>query len=126
MLPGYRAIDLTHPLDENIPVWSGECGFHKKLLLDYPEGARVYEYRCLGSSGTHMDAPSHFIPGAKNIDELSVEDLIAPLCIVDLLTELRPEAQITLREFEAYEKQYGEIPREERCDRSYRLESLLE
>jgi kynurenine formamidase len=101
---------LTHPLNENIPTWAGACGFHKKICHDYPEGSRVFEYQCVGSAGTHMDAPSHFIPGAKDIEELAIEDLMAPLCVVDLLSELRPDSQITLRKFEAYEKRYGKIP----------------
>lgn len=109
MLPGYQLIDLTHTLDEKTPTWEGECGFHRKIVLDYDVCARVYEYQCLGGAGTHIDAPSHFFPNGVHIDEICVEDLVAPLCIIDLLGELRPNSQIDIREIETYEKNYGEI-----------------
>lgn len=110
MLPGYLLVDLTHSLDENVPTWEGGCGFSRKTILDYEDGARVYEYRFFGGAGTHIDAPSHFFFDGLNIDQLDPNDLIAPLCVVDLIGALTHESRIGLPEIEAFEKQYGEIP----------------
>src|SRR2546428_11712819 len=40
---------------------------------------------CLGShTGTHVDAPSHFINGAKGIDRVDLERFIRPAWVADL------------------------------------------
>jgi arylformamidase len=40
---------------------------------------------CLGShTGTHVDAPSHFIKGAKGIDRMDLERFIGPAWVADL------------------------------------------
>jgi kynurenine formamidase len=110
MLPGYQLVDLTHTLDESVPTWESTCGFHRKTVLDYKEGALVYEYRCMGGAGTHIDAPSHFFFDGAHIDQLDPNDLIAPLCILELIGPLSPKAQIGLKEIESYEKKFGRIP----------------
>ncbi len=106
MFSNTRLIDLTHALNSPIPTWTGGCGFEALQLMDYEEGARVQELHLLAGAGTHMDAPSHFIPGAKNIDQLLLQDLLAPLSVVDLSKEKK---EITLDDFKQYEKSYGKI-----------------
>src|ERR1700719_4960029 len=40
---------------------------------------------CLGShTGTHVDAPVHFIKGAKGIDRVDVDRFIGPAWVADL------------------------------------------
>ena len=34
--------------------------------------------------GTHIDAPAHMYKRAKRLDEIPLEDLIAPLVIIDV------------------------------------------
>ena len=34
--------------------------------------------------GTHMDAPSHCIEGGKNIDEIELNQLISPCCVINV------------------------------------------
>lgn len=41
VLDKFLAVDLTHPLHEGIPTWSGGCGFRLEVKLDYPQGVRV-------------------------------------------------------------------------------------
>jgi len=110
-LKGFNLIDLTQTLDEKIPTWTGDCGFKSKILVDYPEVARVLEYECIASAGTHIDAPSHFIPNGRNVNELTLEELCTPICIVDMSEKLHSRAQITLEDFENFERTYGEIPK---------------
>ncbi len=106
-----KLVDLTHTVDENIPTWTGECGFRSSILVDYPEVARVLEYHCIGSAGTHIDAPSHFIPNGRDVDQLTLEELCIEVCVVDMTESLHPAAQISIEDFEHYEKVYGEIPK---------------
>ncbi len=106
----FQLVDLTHTLNENIPTWTGECGFRSEILMDYPETACVLEYKCIASAGTHMDAPSHFIPGGRDIDQLNLRELCIPVCVIDMLEEVHATAQITLKDFDLYEKTHGKIP----------------
>ena len=34
--------------------------------------------------GTHIDAPAHLYKGAKRLDEIPLEDLIAPMVVIDV------------------------------------------
>ncbi len=109
MLEKISLIDLTHPLNETAPTWSGSCGFQKKLVGDYePHGFRVYEYQLIAGTGTHLDAPSHVLPGGEAIDQLPIEKFLVPMCIIDL-SQPHPEGQIGLKEIDAYEKLHGPI-----------------
>ena len=86
----FKLLDLTHPLDEKIPTWTGDCGFKSEILVDYPDVARVLEYNCIASAGTHIDAPSHFVPDGRDVDQLTLEELSSPICVVDMSEELSP------------------------------------
>jgi len=111
VLKDFKLIDLTHTLDKKTPSWTGECGFQSKVLVDYPEVARVLEYKCIASAGTHIDAPSHFIPSGRSIDQLTLEELLIPICVIDMSEKLHPTAQVVFRDFELYEKTHGKIPK---------------
>jgi kynurenine formamidase len=110
LLSEVSLVDLTHTLDNTIPTWTGDCGFKSTILVDYPEVARVLEYQCIASAGTHVDAPSHLVPTGRNIDALTLEELCVEICVVDMTEELHPSAQISIKDFENFEKIYGKIP----------------
>jgi kynurenine formamidase len=64
----YKLIDLTHVLDSTIPTWNGGCGFNHDVHIDYADCEaqdkfRVMKVKMHAGIGTHMDAPSHCIPG---------------------------------------------------------------
>jgi kynurenine formamidase len=75
-------IDLTHPLHPGIPTWSGRCGFSQEIKLDYQQGLRAQSLRMINGIGTHLDAPAHFIPGGKTIDQIPLSELIGPALVV--------------------------------------------
>ncbi len=64
-------------------------------------------------TGTHMDAPVHFVDKAVSADDLSVERMIAPLAIVSIAERAAKDADTTLSvdDLLAWEKQHGRIPR---------------
>lgn len=51
-------------------------------------------------SGTHCDAPKHFIEGGKAVDEISLEHFIAPAVIADVRGK-EPGSSIGRRDLEA-------------------------
>src|SRR5437588_12875051 len=48
------------------------------------DGVRVSELRLGSHTGTHVDAPSHFIKGGKGIDRVNPERFIGPAWVADL------------------------------------------
>lgn len=106
-----KKIDLTHPLDESVPTWTGGCGFRLEIKMDYPEGLRVQSLKSHAGVGTHMDAPSHFIEGGKNIGEVVLDDLIVPFCVLDISQKRDPDLFIQKEDIEAFERKEGKIPK---------------
>ena len=109
MIERYTLVDLTHPLHEGVPTWTGRCGFHLEIKIDYDQGLRAQTQRGHAGIGTHMDAPSHFVPGGANIGDIPLEQLIVPLSVLDLTGKLSPDLLVTPQDLLDYEKQYGPI-----------------
>lgn len=109
MIKVKSVIDLSHPLNENSPTWTGKCGFHMKAMSNY-DPALVMEYHFLCSStGTHMDSPAHFLKGKKAIDELPVDMFIVPLHVIDVSKESHPDFFLQPSHIERYEQIHGPI-----------------
>src|SRR5262245_56464567 len=79
-----KFVDLTHLMTPNLPNWDNVSGFSIENLHDFNEGYRTQKLQMLAGIGTHMDAPSHFIKGAENIDDVPIEKLIAPACVINV------------------------------------------
>ena len=82
-----KLIDLTHTLSPEIPTWTLKCGFFSDVKLNYsdctgPQKFKVQQLKMHAGIGTHMDAPSHGFEYYKNIDQLPIENFVAPgICI---------------------------------------------
>lgn len=111
ILTNYRLVDLTHTLHEGVPTWSGGCGFRLEVKLDYEKGLRVQSIKSHAGVGTHMDAPSHFIPGGENIGEMKLENFFIPACVLDLRHKMDPLLFVLPEDIVAYEAHYGPIPK---------------
>lgn len=112
----YKLIDLTHTLDENIPTWSGGCGFHHDCHMDYDsyqggDAFRVMKVKMHSGIGTHIDAPSHCIPGGKCVHELAVNDLCMPCVVLDVSDKCQERYSLKIEDIHFFEKQYGPIPK---------------
>lgn len=109
MLPGYRALDLTHALHEKAPSWTGSCGFSYEIKMDYDQVVRVMQYKTHAGIGTHMDAPSHFVKGGRNIGDIALEELIVPCYVIDVSSKMHPDLMISPEEIHKFEEKHGKI-----------------
>ena len=108
----YQIIDLTHTLDEMIPSWTGGCGFHQEVKLDYKEGElsfRVQQLKMHAGIGTHIDAPAHCIPGGLTVDQLSLQALSAPCVMIDLSHVAHERYSVSVQDVQAFEEIHGLI-----------------
>ncbi|NUO02549.1 MAG: cyclase family protein [Saprospiraceae bacterium] len=95
-MPSY--IDISVPLHENLPVWTGSHGIHISSLNAIARGdlANVSRLDIDIHSGTHIDAPLHFVEGGKTTAEIAIERFIGP-CYV---AEIKDKAIIGAKELE--------------------------
>jgi arylformamidase len=80
-------IDVTATLDPaTTPVYEGDATMKFEFLYDMRKGdAMTLSVYSLGAhSGTHIDAPMHFVRDGASIDRVSLERLIGPGRVIDI------------------------------------------
>lgn len=109
----YHIIDLTHTLDEKIPSWTGKCGFHQEVKLDYDPTSdisfRVQQLKMHAGIGTHIDAPAHCSLGKATIEQLNLNNLIAPCVMIDVSAQAHESYTVSLDDLALFEKKQGPI-----------------
>jgi len=89
-------IDVSMPLFEGMPAFPGDPAFRSAAVRRIDQGD-PYDLSALalGShAGTHVDPPSHFVPGAPGIDRVDLGLLNGPcrvLRVPDDRKEIGPE-----------------------------------
>lgn len=88
-----RTYDISLTIFPNLPVWPGDSPPQFKHLKRLEQGAdaNVSEITINVHSGTHVDAPAHFLPKGKTVDQLLLKALtgrafVLHLPNVDLIT----------------------------------------
>ncbi|MFC1812464.1 cyclase family protein [Thermodesulfobacteriota bacterium] len=79
-------IDISVSLQQNIPRWPGTAGFRLEWLkrLDAGDRCNNSQIECDTHTGTHVDAPLHFIRKGKTIEQLALDILIGPVWVAYL------------------------------------------
>lgn len=89
-----RTVDLSQPLSDGLEGYPGDPGVSFELAHDHSDkGYRVSELHIGSHVGTHVDAPSHVLPGGDSVDALGLDAFVGPARLVDL-GELPPRAEI--------------------------------
>ena len=80
-----KIVDVSVPLADAMTVYRGNPPVRIRPAMTLgTDGVNLSEL-CLGShTGTHVDAPSHFIKGAKGIDRVDLQRFIGPAWVADL------------------------------------------
>lgn len=106
------AIDLTQVMQEGMPFWPGGVPFKMERLVDYDQGYRLHKFEVGENTGTHVDAPAHFIEGQASIDQIPLSQLIVPAVVINVQDKVagNPDYELTPADIEAWEAQHGRIP----------------
>jgi len=88
--------DITVPIRSGMPVYEGDPGIEIQpwSALAKGDSANVSFLHFGAHTGTHVDAPAHFIEGTRKIDALSLEALIGPARVIrvpDEVSEIDPD-----------------------------------
>ena len=79
-------IDITLPMSNRLASWPGDTPCDFRLAWKMSEGASVNVGSLTTSvhSGTHTDAPFHFLPDGQTIDQLDLTPYVGPAVVVDV------------------------------------------
>ncbi len=108
-----KAIDLTHELHDDMVFWPGGVPFKKEALVTYENGGYLLHKFVMGeNTGTHVDAPSHFIKGNLSIAQLPINQLILPVVVIDVKSQAKANSDYELMSEDIlnWEAKHGEIP----------------
>lgn len=106
-------VDLTHSFDSSIPHWKGFEPMKSKTLYKVDkDGFQVEEVCHVGQWGTHIDPPSHFHKGKRTIEDVSLQEMIMPLVVVDVHEKVavNPDYVLTVEDLKEFEARNGKIP----------------
>lgn len=118
-----EVVDLTQPLDENTPVIQLPEPFvqtpplrrHEISRYDDAGPAWAWSWFELGEhTGTHLDAPIHWISGreGRDVSQIPPRHLVAPAVVIDKSAETaeNPDYLLTVEEVRSFEAQHGPLP----------------
>ena len=120
-----ETVDLTHTLDADFPVIVlppefGQCArFRVEEVSRYDDRGPAWYWRnftCGEHTGTHFDAPVHWISGKDlpnaSVDTIPVDAFVRPVCVVDCSAESAADDDylMTPEHIVQWEKSHGEIP----------------
>ena len=78
-------VDISVPIKNAMTVYRGNPKVRIRPAMTLRRDGVNLSELCLGShTGTHVDAPVHFIQGGVGIDEVSLDRFIGPAWIADL------------------------------------------
>jgi arylformamidase len=84
MATSAKIIDLSVPIDASTITWEDESTpLIERVDLIEKDGYNLSRLRFGSHTGTHVDAPEHFIGGATTVDEMPLDVLIGPVQVVD-------------------------------------------
>jgi arylformamidase len=81
-----RIYDVTVPISEMLPVWPGDPRVQIEPLTRIAKGdsANVSVLRMGTHTGTHVDAPYHYIQQGLTVDKLPLDVLMGPAFIAEI------------------------------------------
>ncbi|MCX8206840.1 MAG: cyclase family protein [Methanothrix sp.] len=89
-----RIYDVTQTINSSMPLYPGDPGFSREMLKSLERGD-LYTLSALHLSahtGTHLDAPSHYISNGRSVHEIPIERLIMIVDIIDAGMVVRPDS----------------------------------
>ena len=116
MAAASQAVDMTHELHEGFPTYFGTPGITLEQKFNFAEnGFNLSTLSLNEHTGTHIDAPLHFSADGHSVAEIPVENLVAPLVVIDIRERAAEDADtlLTPDDISGWIATHGPLP--ERC-----------
>lgn len=102
-------------IDISWPISTATTGYKDKKIVNFEEtrnfakdGVRESVITLSSHTGTHVDAPAHFLQDGLTIDQMDPERFIGPCVVLDL-TDVSPETGITEEHLEQFDLEEGDL-----------------
>ena len=120
-----RVVDLTQPLGPATPViglppiFAASPGATIEVISEYDSKGPAWYWNTLRlgeHTGTHFDAPIHWITGKDRpdnaCDSIPVRRFVGPACVIDVTKDVQtdPDFLLTRERIDAWEREHGRIP----------------
>lgn len=81
-----KIYDITVPISDLVPIYIGDPKAHVEAVTEIAHGAHANVSKmCFGvHTGTHVDAPNHFIDGHRRVDHLDLDKLIGKCRVIEI------------------------------------------
>ena len=101
-----RLLDISVPIRTGMVHWPGDAGIRVEKVRDMAQGAvcNVSSLAMGAHTGTHMDAPLHFLRNGKSLDTLPLEATIGPARVI----EIKDRESIKAEELQPHKIKSGE------------------
>lgn len=88
-----KIYDISVLLDENFPIWPGDPAFELTSIAEIgsDSDANVSKLSMCVHTGTHVDAPMHFVNDGKSVEYLDLDVLIGPALVIEV-----PESECSI------------------------------
>jgi kynurenine formamidase len=103
-----RVIDLSHRVDEGTQVYPGDPAVRLEPATTIAaDGVNVLNVHIGSHSGTHVDAPYHFVENGERIDTMDVRLFFGRAVVMDV-RDKGPREWITIEDLRPYEGRLSE------------------
>jgi kynurenine formamidase len=121
-----RVVDLTQPLGPATPViglppiFASSPGVSIEVISEYDDKGPAWYWNTLRfgeHTGTHFDAPVHWITGRglpdQACDTIDPQRFVGPACVIDVTPDAdrNPDFLLMADRIERWEAEHGRIPR---------------
>lgn len=105
-----RLIDLTHPLKVGMPAWPTHPHYCQQVVESFDRGdvACNHALTLCEHTGTHFDAPLHFVPGGASIADVAPDRFFGRMVTISL-TGLKPRTAVQPGALLDWEARHGPI-----------------
>ncbi len=81
--------DISLTYTEDLPTWPGDPTIQLKQISSIEDGemANVTHLSMSAHSGTHVDAPDHFLGNGKTVESIPLELMIGPAAVIEIRAE---------------------------------------
>lgn len=82
-----RIYDITVPISPEMPVWPGDPAVQIELVskIEVGDNANVSHLSLSAHTGTHVDAPFHFLQEGVSLDQVPLDLFVGPAYVVEIL-----------------------------------------
>ena len=85
-----KIYDISLPISPDMPVWPGDPAVVLEQVSSMDAGAHdnVSRLACGVHTGTHVDAPHHFLNDHRTVESLALDILVGPALVVQVADEV--------------------------------------